>query len=202
MGMKKSLMRSASYALSVGLLGVCLLATSGCAYSLQGKVRKIFHSEKGVFVPVFTNNTDEVGAEVIFTNAVVRELGSRGQIVVTNRQEGALELRGVVTSINYGPSTFGDAGLRGLKIYRRLPSEIVVDCNVSIALVDPKSGNTLWSSGFSSFRRVPMPLNRTYDFQAPSSIGLITQGFIQSQYPLIARDISRDIYDSMLAEEG
>ncbi len=198
MGMKKSLMRSASYA----LLGVCLLATSGCAYSLQGKVRKIFHSEKGVFVPVFTNNTDEVGAEVIFTNAVVRELGSRGQIVVTNRQEGALELRGVVTSINYGPSTFGDAGLRGLKTYRRLPSEIVVDCNVSIALVDPKSGNTLWSSGFSSFRRVPMPLNRTYDFQAPSSIGLITQGFIQSQYPLIARDISRDIYDSMLAEEG
>lgn len=178
------------------------LGLAGCGYSLQGRVKPTFRPAKGIFVTVFTNQTDEQGAEVVFTNALIRELESRGQVVLTQRQPGAYEFQGAVNSINYYPSISTPVGAKGLRPYRRLPSEIVVEASVWVALVNPETKAIAWSGTFGSFRRVPMPLDRTYNYQAPSSIGLITQGFIQTQYPQIARDVSRDIYDAMLAEEG
>ena len=42
------------------------------------------------------------------------------------------------------------------------------------------------------------PVNRTYNYEAPSSIGLLTQSLIDSSYSDIARDIMRDVYDEMV----
>jgi hypothetical protein len=182
-------------------LAICL-SISGCGYSLQGRVKPTFRPAKGIFVTVFNNQSDEVGAELVFTNALVRELESRGEVVVTDRQPGAMEFRGVVSSISYSPTTFIGAGALGLRSYRQLPSEVVVQASIQVELVNPQAKQVVWSGTFSSFRRVPMPLDRTFNYQVPSANGLITQSFIQGQFPAIARDISRDIYDSMLWEEG
>lgn len=189
----------AAFALMLLPLLACL---PGCGYSLQGRVKPTFRPARGIFVPVFRNRTEELGAELIFTNALIRELQSRGEVVVTDRRPGALEFRGAVTDIVYGPTTNTDAGFKGLRPYRQLPTEIKVDAWVAVELIDPKTGALLWSGGYSSFRRVPMPLDRTFNFQAPSAVGPITQTFVKGQFPAIARDIARDIYDSMLEEEG
>ncbi len=151
-----------------------------------------------VYVPVFDNDSNETGAEVVFTNALIRELQSRGEIVVTHRQKGALELHGVITGISYSPTAFTAFGFQGLEADRRLPSEIGVGVSLSLTLTDPQNGKSLWHNSFSGFRRVSMPDNRTYDFQAPSSLGLQTQSLIDSEYSDIAGDIMRDVYDDMV----
>ena len=48
------------------------------------------------------------------------------------------------------------------------------------------------------FQRVAAPVDRTFNFQAPSAVGPITQSLIDSSYNDIARNIMRDVYDEML----
>ena len=36
------------------------------------------------------------------------------------------------------------------------------------------------------------------DADSPSSLGLITESLIENSYPLIARDLMLDVYDSMV----
>jgi hypothetical protein len=86
----------------------------------------------------------------------------------------------------------------GLQDYRRLPTEILVEATIALSLVDPVSGKVFWNGSFSNFRRVAAELSRTHNYEAPSSLGILQQSLIESQYPAIARDIMRDVYDSIL----
>lgn len=148
---------------------------------------------------MFLNETEETGAERIFTNALIRELESHGNLTLNHRGEDALELRGQVTSISYSPSAFSDFGFGGLQSYRRIPVELGLNVSVSLTLIDPKANNkVLWTGGFSGFRRVETPLNRTYDFEAPSSLGNFTLSLVEARYHDVARDIMRDVYDDMV----
>ncbi len=181
------------------LLGTALiLSLSGCGYSLAHRLKEPFADAKGVFVPVFTNLTDETGAEKVFTNAVIRELQSRGGIKITDRASGARELRGVLTGISYGPTTYTEVGFKGLQPYRRLPSEVAVTVSLALELVDPGTGRVLWTSSFSALRRVEPSLARTQSYEAVSSFGSSTLSLIEFRYNDIARDISRDVYDDMV----
>lgn len=175
-----------------------VLLLASCGYSTKSRLVDVFKGKEGIYIPVFTNLTDEVGAERVFTNALIRELQSRGEVIVTHRGAGGYEFAGTVVSIGYGASGNTTPGFGGLATYRRIPSEMAVDVAVSMQLLNPKTGRVLWAGSFSGFRRVAAPLDRTYDYEAPSSLGLITQSLIESQYPYIARDIVRDAYDTML----
>ena len=191
--------RQASWKLLGGawVLGVCL-ALAGCGYSLSHRLKEGFRNPNGVYVPVFTNNTDEVGAERVFTDAAIRELQSRGEIRIVEKTEGAYEFRGTVESIRYLHSALTPTPFGGLQNYRRLPTEIVVEVGISCQLVNPKTQEILWGGSFGGFRRVAGVLSRTQDFQAPSSLALTQQSLIESQYSGIARDIMRDMYDSTM----
>jgi hypothetical protein len=183
-----------------GVWGLLLLVflLQGCGYTLQHRVKSGFANPQGLFVPLFTNMTEEIGAERVLTDAFIRELQSRGGIVITHRKAGAYEVRGTVTGISYSPTALTPLSFGGLQSYRRLPTEIQVQISVAITLVNPQTEEVLWSGSFSNFRRLPAILSRTHDYEAPSSLGLLQQSLIESQYPLIARDIMRDVYDSIL----
>ncbi len=182
-------------ALALALAGFCL---SGCGYSLRQRLKDGFANPEGIFVPVFTNTTDEIGAERVFTDALIRELQSRGQVRITHRHPGAYELLGTVASITYYSSALTPTPFGGLQNYRRLPTEIVVNVGINVQLTDPEKKAVLWSGSFSGFRRVEAVTSRTQDFHAPSSVGPMTQSLIESQYAGIARDIMRDVYDAMM----
>lgn len=149
-------------------------------------------------MPVFDNRTEEIGIERIFTNALIRELQSRGEIVLGERKGGALELRGAIGGIGGDPTAYTPSGFRGLQGYRRLPTEYGVSVGISLSLVDLETQKVLWSGGFSGFRRVQGPVDRTHNYEAPSSVGLITQSILESKYTEIAGDIMRDVYDEMV----
>ena len=161
-------------------------------------MKPAFAEANGVFIPVFTNFTDEVGAERVFTNALIRELQSRGELLTTDKENSDIEILGEVLQITYSPSVYSDNGFRGLQSYRRLPSELGVTVLLALRVVDLKQKKVLWVKQFSGFRRVGILVSRTYDYEAPSSVGLQTQSLVASSYPDIARDIMRDVYDEIV----
>src|SRR5258708_4863845 len=63
---------------SLGLL-MSGLFLSSCGYTLNHRLKEVFREDRSLFVPVFDNLTDETGVELVFTNALLREIKSRGQ---------------------------------------------------------------------------------------------------------------------------
>ena len=180
------------------LLLFAVLVVQGCGYSLSHRLKSNFKDPRGMFVPVFDNVTDEVGAERVFTNALIREMQSRGEMVISTRDAGGLELHGAITGLTAVPTAYSDGGLGGLASFRRLPTEIGITVELTLALTDLRTGKQMWRSSFRGFRRVEGPLDRTRNFQAPSSLGPLTQSIVESRYTDIARDMMRDVYDEMV----
>lgn len=175
---------------------VFLLIFTHCGYTLQHRLKESFQAPNGIFVPVFDNLTNETGAERVFTNALIRELTSRHEVVLGTRENGAIELRGVLERIDASPTAYTEPGFKGLAPFKRLPSEIGVSVSLTLTLM--VTGRVEWVKSFQGYRRVNAPLKRTFDFEAPSSVGPITQSLVFSTYFEIARDIMRDVYDEMV----
>jgi len=170
----------------------------GCGYSVHQTLRTPFTETRGVFIPVFTNLTEETGAEVVFTNALIRELSSRGSVVLSSREAGALELRGHIVDISYGATVLTPTGFQGLQSYRRTPTELGLTVAIALELVEPGTQRVLWSGRFSGFQRVEAPIQRTHNYEAPSSVGVQTLSLIQSRYADVARNVMRDVYDDIV----
>lgn len=177
-----------------------LLVLSGCGYTLNHRLQSTFKSPAGLFVPVFDNRTQEVGTEIVFTNALIRELLSHGEKVAHEKpsQEEALEIHGTVTQVQRNVEVQSAAGLPGFVAYQRIPDQIGIRAFILIEAKNTKTGKVVWQKEFSSYQRVSAPLNRTQDSALPSSLANTTESLIESVYPLIARDIMRDVYDSMV----
>lgn len=183
----------------------CLSFFVGCGYSLNHRLKDTFQSSKQtVFVPVFTNNTEEVGSEIVFTNALIRELESHGEKLVASRNAAGLEIRGTVLGNEQKVEAFTGTGTQGersaapLQPFARIPDQIGVRVGVAIQIWDVEKNAVRWQKDFSAYRRVSAPLDRVSALDAPSSLGLITQSIIEASYPDIARDIMRQLYDQMV----
>jgi hypothetical protein len=179
---------------------------TGCGYTLNHRLKETFAYSNGIFVPVFTNSTEETGAEMIFTNAFIRELESHGEKTTNNKDESGIQIRGTLSAISYGVEAFTGTGYKGshgaqyngLQSYARIPDQIGVRVTIFLEVIDSQTKKVRWSKAFEEYRRVSAPLDRVSDQDAPSSVGLITQSIIESSYPEIARNIMRNIYDQMV----
>jgi len=173
----------------------------GCGYSLSHRVKKVFEHPQGVFVSIFTNDTEEMGAEMVFTNALLRELKVHQNIRLVDRKESTpLELKGVVEKIAYQPSAFfaPAAGTNKLQSYVMMPDQINVVATIKLNLINRETKEVLWSQSTSGSRIVSANLTRTGDKEGASGFGIYTQSLIDARYGDIARDIMRDMYDSMV----
>lgn len=175
---------------------------ASCGYTLNHRLQSTFRSPSGIFVPVFDNRTQEVGTEIVFTNALIRELLSHGEKVAhekaKNPSEQSIELHGTVTQVQRNVEVQSAAGLPGLVAYQRVPDQIGIRAFILMELKNAKTGKVIWQKEFSAYQRVSAPLDRTQDGASPSSLANTTESIIESVYPLIARDIMRDVYDSMV----
>ncbi len=179
----------------------CLVLSVGCGYTLSHRVKKVFEDPKGVFVPIFTNKTEELGAELVFTNALLRELKVHQTLkFVDQKASTPLELRGVIEQISYQPTAFYAPlqGVNKLQSYSMVPDQINLVATVKLNLVNRETQEVLWTHTVSGSRIVSAYLGRTGDKEGASSFGIYTQSLIDARYSDVARDIMRDIYDSML----
>ena len=180
------------------VLFAVIFGLSGCGYTLNHRLKSEFTGHKGFFIPVFTNATNETGAEIVFTNALIYEMKSHGETVLVERQMGGILVQGVVESVSYGVETSLAPGFEGLHPHVRLPDQIGVTVKVHLRMTDTKTQKEIWSNSFSRYRRTSGPANRTFNIDAPSSVGLFTQSLIETTYVDVARDMMRDVYDSMV----
>ena len=177
-----------------------LLALVGCGYTLNHRVKDAFTDKRGIFVPVFKNLTREFGAERVFTNALIHELNNHREVVLAETRNSGLEMHGELVGISLEPTGFTEYGFRGLNDFQRIPNEYGVRVDLNLRLKEVSSGNVVWANNFSGFRRVNVDVSRTFDYEAPSSVGPSTYSLINSVYNDIASDMMRDVYDDMVAQ--
>lgn len=183
------------------LLLAILFFTSGCGYTLSHRLKNVFNDSQGVFVPIFSNNTEELGAEMVFTNALLRELKVHQSFLIADKKDSiGLELKGIIEQISYQPTALyaPAGGVNKLQSYVTLPDQLNVVATVRLNLINTKTKEILWTRSASASRIVSAFLGRTGDKEAASGFGLFTQSLIDSRYSELARDIMRDMYDSML----
>ena len=179
-------------------VALIFLPLFGCGYTLQHRLKEPLASAKGVFIPIFRNDTEEVGAERFFTNMLIRELRSHRSLPVMAKDDSDYTLEGTLTALTLRPSALTEPGFQGLDQLHRIPTELEVSATVLLRLYRTKTLEQIWAQNYSAARRVATPVDRTYDFQAPSSLGLITQSIGEAQFSEVARDIVRDVYDEMV----
>ena len=176
-----------------------ILVVAGCGYTLNHRLKDAFTDKRGIFVPVFKNLTHEFGAERVFTNALIHELANHREVVMAEKRHTGLEMHGELIKITLEPTAHTEYGFRGLHDFQRIPSEYRVRVELNLSLRDSSNGSVVWANSFSGFRRVNVDISRTFDYEAPSSVGPSTYSLINSVYNDIASDMMRDVYDDMVA---
>lgn len=178
-----------------------LLFFSGCGYTFNHRLADRFIHPKGIYIPIFYNNTDEVGAEMAFTNALIRKLVSHGEHIASSEAESGLILKGVIQQLgsrSAGNQTITQSNTSTVYAYNRIPDQIVVTATIVLTLYETETKKQLWSQAYPGVSNVSAPRTRLADKDSPSSFGLITQSKIESSFSDIARSFAASAYDGMV----
>lgn len=139
-------------------------ALAGCAYHPGHGDQQIPGGYRAMAVPVFKNNTAEVGAEVFFTNAFIREMQrSRvGQIVPKDSAQVVLE--GTIENINFVPTVtqkFDATPLNKKEAYLNTSYAIVVGATLRLRRISDQ--RVLWEGSFNKQQTYQTP--RVFNYQ-------------------------------------
>ena len=128
-----------------------LLVSSGCAYRLSSEYATLPGGVKNIQIPVFKNESPEVGVETFFTNSLKSE-ALRSRFVRLQNEESTSEavLQGTIKSI----TVIADESVIEAKNTQYMPTETVlatqykVTVNVDVVLKRRGSTEVLWSGSF------------------------------------------------------
>lgn len=139
---------------------VILIFNSGCAYKLSAESDTLPGDVKIIQIPMFANDSPEVGAEVFFTNALKLE-ALRSKFVTLKNDEKSAEavLQGRITSVD----VIADESVIEAKNTKFMPTETVlatqyrVTVNVNLVLKRRDSSEVLWSGDFRQVSNYSAP---------------------------------------------
>jgi outer membrane lipopolysaccharide assembly protein LptE/RlpB len=119
-------------------------AAAGCGYALVGKGSSLPESIRVIQFTTLENRTQRVQVEQRFSEAIARELASRGRFNVQSGADGAnAELSGTVMAFDLYPVAFDSQG-------RATDYQVRVTARVALkALPD---GNAIWENPAFTFR--------------------------------------------------
>ncbi|MFN7903574.1 MAG: LptE family protein [Pseudobdellovibrionaceae bacterium] len=121
----------------------------GCGYSFGPKDRSIPGGYKKIAVPIFKNKSQEVGAELSFTNSLLQEFQRSKVADVVPESMAEAIIRGEITSIKYTGQGNLKAGVNNtLPLDTVLAAEYLINLEVSVVLVRAVDGKVLWQSVF------------------------------------------------------
>ncbi|MBI5584315.1 MAG: hypothetical protein HY892_10855 [Deltaproteobacteria bacterium] len=83
--------------LILGLLAAVLVA--GCGYGFRGSVNNLPPDIRAVHIPVFVNETNEAGAEMVFANALIYEFNRSRVLQVVSAAEAQAVIAGKIRSV-------------------------------------------------------------------------------------------------------
>ncbi|HIC90589.1 MAG TPA: hypothetical protein EYP21_00705 [Syntrophaceae bacterium] len=118
------------------LTSIILLATViGCGYGFTGGVNNLPPDVRSIAIPVFSNNTSELGIETIFTNAVIDEFLHSNLLPIKDESQADAVLLGTIKSIDISSLAYDR---RDVSIQNRLTLYL------DIVLRTQKDGTVLW----------------------------------------------------------
>jgi len=130
-----------------------MFMTSGCAYHYGLAERALPGGYTQVAIPMFKNQSNEVGVEPFFTNSLIRRF-SRSQVArVTEREASPLVLLGVIDAVQTvnGPAVTNDASqLRTLPDQAVLITEYRLVIRAHLTLKRKSDDKIMWQGSFSN----------------------------------------------------
>ncbi len=161
---------------SVFLSGCASVFMGGCAYHGGFGDRALPGGYSLVAVPVFKNQTIEVGSETYFTNALIRELERSKVVRIIPKNDAQATVEGVVEAITYVASSWYEASSNNtLPAGTVLTSTYSVRVTARITLRRNSDQTVLWTNLFEGERsynapQITMPglnsANATYNHSA------------------------------------
>ncbi len=130
---------------------VIVFINSGCAYKLSAESDSLPGNVKIIQIPLFKNDSSEVGAETIFTNSLKAE-ALRSKFVQLKNDED--NVQAVLQGRIIGVDVIADESVIEAKNTKYLPTETViatqykVSANVELKLIRKGSSAILWSGIF------------------------------------------------------
>jgi hypothetical protein len=144
-------------ALCLLICGFAVLVT-GCAYHVGSGDRQVPGGYRAIAVPVFKNLSQEVGIEVYFTNAMIRELERSSIGRVSDKNDAQVTLEGAITSVTYvAGAPVSDALLGSLPQNTILNGEYRILLVGTVTLRRNSDQKILWEGGFNGERSYLTP---------------------------------------------
>ncbi len=122
--------------LTTNLVRVLLLATlMGCGYGFSGNVSNLPSEVRSIAIPVFANNTSELGIETVFTNEVIDEFLHSDLLAIKDEEHADAILSGTIQLIEISSLAYDN---------RDISIEDRVTLYVDVVLATRKDGKVLW----------------------------------------------------------
>jgi hypothetical protein len=178
---------------------------SGCAYRIGHAERKVPGGYELISVPLFKNQTGEVGAEVYFTNAMIEELERNGMAKVMPRESAQAVIEGAVSSIHFaqGSQVVLEDSAKALGINRNLPGEKIGMASEYRAIVEIEmrlkrisDGTVLWSGNFTGERRFSAP--QVFQNRLNSINATYNQSGRHQTLEVLSKALMAEAYESMI----
>ncbi|MGC2161110.1 MAG: LptE family protein [Silvibacterium sp.] len=159
----------------------CLLMLGGCGYHPAGSPAHLPDTVHTLAVPVFKNATQSYRTEVMFTQAVIRELSNRTpyRLISGNSADADATLDGTITGFQVTPLTYNSQTGQS--------SSFLITIKATVKLVDRK-GKVLYANPSYLFRQ---QYETTQDLAS----------FIQEDNPAeqrLARDFAQSVVSDIL----
>ncbi|MDL1964265.1 MAG: LPS assembly lipoprotein LptE [Deltaproteobacteria bacterium] len=119
----------------VGIVCCLLIVLSSCGYSFRGG-GNLPEGIKSLFIKILKNRTSETGAENIFTNDLIYEVTSHGNVVLTDEGNADAILSGVIKSMRIDAISHRDT-------YSSLERRVII--SIDLKLTD-QTGRVIWSA--------------------------------------------------------
>lgn len=174
----------------------CGFFLSGCGYNFGAVKRNIPGAYDRVSVPVFKNNTSEVGLEAYFTKSMIEEV-ERGHIAsIVPRDEAQVVVEGEIKSVQYLQGALLDK-----KTLSSMPDDtvlskeyrIVVDTYIQVRRRSDQK--VIWNGTFKGERRYPAP--QVTKAQENSVNALYNHSSRQQGIEVMAKDMMAEAYSNM-----
>ena len=155
-----------------------LLALTGCGYHTAGSATHLPANIRTLTVPIFTTRVQAYHTEMVFTQAVIRELNTRTKYVITNTdKDDDAVLTGTIINQSVAPLTYDSSTSQTSSYLVTITAKVILTA---------RDGHVLYQNDALAYRE---------QYQSPQDLS----GFIQEDGPAIHR-IARDFAHTVVAD--
>ncbi|MCB0415190.1 MAG: hypothetical protein KDD50_12705 [Bdellovibrionales bacterium] len=175
-----------------------ILTMLSCAYKVGYPKRALAGGYDKVAISVFENKTREVGVEVYFTNALVRNFERSKVAKVVSKNIAPVSIVGEIDKIELDQAVIvsgGDTGFEKLPLKSVLTINYNVKLNSTIKMVRNSDHTVLWSGKFYQEKVYSAP--QLESAKLNSANALYNQRAKHQVYKAIAQIMMKEVHDRM-----